>query len=152
MKTYELTYIISPEITSEEAEAFSKELESYVQSKEGNVLKQAHPTAKVLSYPIKKYASGFVGSLEFSIEADKLAEIKEKMDKDGKIIRHMLIIKEPVRERRQRAARKETAPVLEKKSAAIEEKTSIDKEEPVKHAKKVELKDIEQKLDEILGE
>lgn len=160
MKTYELTYIISPEITSEEAEAFSKELESLVQSKEGTILKQSNPIAKTLSYPIKKFASGFFGILEFSIEADKLIEIKEKMDKDGKIIRHIVIIKKPVKERRRRAERKEAEPIVEEKPITEEktetetktEESAAEKEDVIKPSKKVELKDIEQKLDELLGE
>ena len=33
MKTYELTYIVSPEITSEEADAKAKEIEFVIQNK-----------------------------------------------------------------------------------------------------------------------
>ena len=94
MKTYELTYIISPEITSEEAEAKAKEIESAIQSKEGIILKQLNPVAKTLSYPIKKRASGFFGVLEFQLEPEKLLELKEIIEKDEKIVRHMVIIKE----------------------------------------------------------
>jgi ribosomal protein S6 len=163
MKTYELTYIITPEITSEEAEAFAKEIEAFVQSKEGSVLRQVSPTAKTLSYPIKKHASGFMGVLEFSIEEEKLAEVKEKMDKDAKIVRHMIIIKKPVKEYRARRTRKKEAPALEievkKEEPAYTESFNEPKEENPAVAKetpaareKVELKDIEQKLEELLGE
>jgi ribosomal protein S6 len=42
MKTYELTYIISPEMTSEEAIAKGKEIESAITGGEGTILKQSN--------------------------------------------------------------------------------------------------------------
>ena len=152
MKTYELTYIISPEITSEEADAEAKEIESIILSKEGTVLKQLNPIAKTLSYPIKKHASGFFGIIEFQLEPEKLIELKEMLVKDGKIVRHMIIIKEPVKLRKERRTKAKPIPSFE-----IEQKTEIEpakKEKPIssREKEKVELKDIEQKLDELLGE
>lgn len=150
MKTYELTYIVSPEITSEEAEAKAKEVESAIQSREGVILKQSNPVAKTLSYPIKKRASGFFGVLEFQLEPEKLIEIKEMLEKDGKIVRHMVIIKLPQKPRKERRSKPAPAFEIEKK---IEMEPAIKEEKQVKVQKeKVELKDIEQKLDELLGE
>ncbi|MDO8623405.1 MAG: 30S ribosomal protein S6, partial [archaeon] len=63
MKPYQLTYIISPDITSEQAETESKNIESIVQDKKGVVLKSEKPSAKTLAYPIKKQSSGFFGVL-----------------------------------------------------------------------------------------
>ena len=105
MKIYELTYIISPEITSEEATAKAKEIESIVSGKEGMILKQSNPIAKTLSYPIKKRASGFFGVLEFQLEPEKLLELKEILIKDGKIVRHMVIIKEAAEMKKERRTR-----------------------------------------------
>ena len=168
MKTYELIYIVSPEITLEEAGIKAKEIESIIQGKEGTILKQSNPIAKTLSYPIKKHASGFFGVLEFQLEPEKLVELKEILVNDVKIVRHMTIIKEAAemkKERRTRGALKiKPAPgsEIEKK---IEEPASrpegyldfgVTKEEKsvkVKTVKeKVELKDIEHELDELLGE
>jgi len=155
MKTYELTYIVSPEIKLEEAEAKAKEIESIIQNKEGMILKQSNPVAITLSYPIKKRPSGFFGILEFQLEPEKLIELKETLAKDGKIVRHMVIIKEPAKPRKER--RTKTKPIL---ASEIEQKTEIEpKVNKPSFAKgfgeakeKVELKDIEQKLDELLGE
>lgn len=150
MKTYELTYIVSPEITSEEANAAAKEIESFIKSKEGAVLRQANPIAKTLSYLIKKHASGFVGVLEFQSEPEMLDELKKKIDKDRKFIRHMITIKKPMKEHKKRRTRKAAIPVFEKKETEIAQSESFAKVSDGKG--KVELKDIEQKLDEILGE
>lgn len=163
MKTYELTYIVSPEVTSEEAEAKAREIESAIQSKEGMILKHLNPVARTLSYPIKKRASGFLGALEFQLEPEKLVEFKGILEKDGKIVRHMVIIKEAAelkKERRVRGALKTKTASEDKPGFELDKKTeSKTEEEKPAFAKgsgeareKVELKDIEQKLDEILGE
>lgn len=144
MKIYELTYIISPEITLEEAEAKGKEIESAIKSKEGTILKQANPTAKTLAFPVAKRASGFFGVLEFQLESEKLIELKETVLKDDKITRQIIIIKKPVKIRKERRAKK-AEPIFEK----LEIKTEEIKPE-IKD--KVELKDIEHQLDELLGE
>jgi len=153
MKTYELTYIVSPEITSEEAEAKAKEIESAIQSREGTISKQLNPIAKTLAYPIERRASGFFGVLEFKLEPEKLLELKEIIVKDKKIVRHMVLVKEPARIRKERRTRIKPEPAF-----TIEQKTEIEsvKEEQTSTSKaeekgKVELKDIEQKLEELLG-
>ena len=158
MKTYELTYIISSEITSEEAEAKAKEIEAAISSREGTILKQSNPIAKTLSYP--KRASGFFGVLEFQLEPEKLLELKEMVSKDGKIVRHMLIIKEAQRIRKERRSR--VAPILEveqkiEEPAFTKENLDVAEEEkpagtkPTIEKEKVELKDIDQQLNELLG-
>ena len=154
MKTYELSYIVSPEIGSEEVEAKAKEIESAIQSREGVILKQQNPAPKTLAFPIGKRASGFFGVLEFQLEPEKLLEVKEIIQKDGKIIRHMVIIKEPIRikkQRRTRTAVAEAAAAIEQKPEVTVE--TIKEEVEIKEEKKekVELKDIEQKLEELLG-
>ena len=153
MKIYELTYIVSPDITSEEAEAKGKELEALIQSKEGTVVKQTNPAAKTFSYPIGKKASGFLGILEFNLASEKLLEFKTAVEKDGKIVRHMIIIKKAAELKKERRTRirPTTAPTfeIEKKAEVVE---AVKEPEIVKEKEKVELKDIEHELEEILGE
>ncbi|MDP3882459.1 MAG: 30S ribosomal protein S6 [Candidatus Staskawiczbacteria bacterium] len=156
MKTYELTYIITPEITSKEAEDKSKELETLIQGKEGVIIKHASPTAKTLAYPIGKKASGFFGVLEFQAEPENILELKESISKDDKVVRQMITIKETIKIRKER--RTKPAPVTSEQEQKTEEK-EVEKPAPAKDTlekdkekSKVELKDIEQSLDEILGE
>jgi len=150
MKTYELTYIISSEITSEEAEAAAEEINSFIKNKEGIILRSEKPVAKTLSYPIKKFGSGFFVVLEFQIEPEKLNELNEKLEKDGKILRHVVIIKNPVRiKKERRAARK---PIFSTETESAEVKNIVEEKISEDKSKKVELKEIEKKLDEILGE
>jgi len=158
MKTYELTYIVSPDITSEEAEAKGKEIELAISSREGTILKQSNPAAKTFSYPIDKKASGFMGILEFQIEPERLLEVKEIVAKDGKIVRHMVIIKQAAEFKKERRTRdaahtKPTADIeieYKKEAEPVTEEETTPAKETAKE--KVELKDIEEKLEELLGE
>lgn len=113
MKTYELTYIIAPDITIEEAEAKSKEIENAIQSKEGVILKSDKPVAKTLSYQIKKFGSGFFAILEFQSEPEVMVQIKSDIEKDGKILRHLILIKNPARKLKERRQRIKPALVVE---------------------------------------
>jgi len=154
MKTYELSYIVSPEVTGEEAETKAKEIESAIQSKEGVILKQSNPVAKTLAFPIGRRASGFLGVLEFQLEPERLIELQETIRKDGKIVRHMVIIKEIAKPQKIRRARIITPEVVV--GQKIETENDVKEESaPAKSSgatkEKVELKDIEEKLEELLG-
>lgn len=149
MKPYELTYIISSEVTTNEAESKAKNIESLIQDKEGIVLKSEKPSPKTLAYTIKKQASGFFGVLEFQLEPKYLYELKEKIQKDDKIIRHMIVINNPAKIQKERRTRKKplTPPLFVGITNGEKEKI---KEKKIN--KKVELKEIEKELDEILRE
>jgi len=153
MKKYELTYIVSPEITNEESMALAKEIESFVQSKEGVILNQINPVAKTLAYPIKKHASGFMCVLEFQSEPELLTELEDKINKNTKIVRHILAVKKPLKVRKERRTKQPIAPSLMKEEK-IENKElqDLDSHKASIEKEKIELKDIEQKLEELLGE
>ncbi|MBI2049940.1 MAG: 30S ribosomal protein S6 [Candidatus Staskawiczbacteria bacterium] len=134
MKPYELAYTISSAMADEQVLKESENIESFIQSKGGIILKSEKPYSKALAYTIKKQSSGFLGVLEFQLEPEGLEALKEKLQKNSKIIRHMIIVKNPVKIRKER--RIKVKPIIFK-----EEKTN----------KKVGLEEIEKELDEILN-
>lgn len=140
MKIYELVYLISPELESEEAGALASDINAFLQKEGGTVIRAENPIPKTLSYRIKSQEAAFQVSVEFSLDPDKLKAIEDNIRKDQRIIRHSLISKNPAKEEVRRRVRKTTisAPADEKKDEKSE--------------KKVELKDIEEKLEEILKE
>ena len=150
-------------MTSEEAEAKAKSFEAVITGKEGIIVKQLNPIAKTLSYQIKKHASGFFGVIEFQLQPEKLIELKEVVLKEQKIVRHMITIKLPLEAKKARRTRTKPESAV---NFEIEKKVEIeavkepaptessgeakeDKKETPK--KKVELKDIEKSIDELLG-
>jgi ribosomal protein S6 len=179
MKTYELTYIVSPNMTAEEAQSKAKELESKIQSKDGVILKSQKPVAKTLSYQINKFGSGFFSVLEFQIEPEAMTEIKSLLEKDIQLLRHIILVKNPAKKQKERRQRIKPVAIIEAVAEAVVkevekdaekvvefvkekiESITTEKEEKKPTAKKVksekskekaEIEDLDKKLDEILSE
>lgn len=155
MKTYELSYIISPNLKIEEATGLSSELSALIQKEGGLIMKETVPNPRTLAYQIKKQGAGFQVNLEFSLEPEKLRTVKEKITKDEKILRHMLVCKKAPRrekERKERPAKTAVFSSTLSKTAEAGAPLGTDEEKTKKSDKKVELKDIEEKLEEILKE
>jgi len=128
MKSYELTYIISPKLTESEAQKFSEEIIDWIK-KEGGILSDTHnPLKRRLAYQIKKEAEGFLASLGFYFNPEKLVNLTEKVKSETKILRSLIITKE------------------------LAKKTESPKMLETKKEEKVAIEDIEKKLEEILGE
>ncbi len=155
MKTYEVTYIISSQIPSEQVNTLSKEVESFIQSKEGVILKSdqspngGKAVAQTLAYPIKKQSSGYFVTLTFQILENKLKELKEKLEKETNILRHFIIVKKPIKELKKRRTRKPLT-TTEDKSTNIDSQIFTDASK--KKSEKIDLDKIDKKLDEILSE
>lgn len=145
MKTYEISYIISSKITSEEADKTSKEVESFIQSKEGVIFKSEKPVIKTLAYPIKKQFSGYFTLLDFQIEENKIKEIRELIGKNSNVIRYFLAAKNPIKELKRKRTRMPLS-----KMEIYGTKSAAATGEPIKETVKAE--DIDKKLEEILSE
>lgn len=178
MNAYELTYIISIKLAKEEAETIIKEVESFIEKNEGIILKRENLVAKTLSYSMKGQNSGFFNVLDFQLNPEKLNELEKKIEKEKNIIRHMVLIKKPQRKLKTRRGEKKFAFAIDSDalktnatakedfsftspftsdSIEIENKKDIEKKPADKKSansrpEKIELKNIEKKLDEILGE
>ena len=137
MKYYELAYLAAPEISDENLTALKEKVVAFVQKK-GEILGEVRPPIKrILGYPIKKRKNAFLATIYFSAPADLANDLKKMLDKEKEILRYLIIIK---REPAEAAA----PPIPEKfKKAPAEFKKT---REP-----KVELEEIEKKLEEILG-
>jgi len=97
MKSYELTYIISSQLSSYQAEATAKEIESFIKNNEGVILRSEKISVQTLAYPIKKRSSGYFADLTFQVAEDKIKELKEKLEKSNQILRHLILVKKPAR-------------------------------------------------------
>ena len=148
MKPYELTYIISSAVSSDDSETVKKELETFVQEKGGLILKSVKTVPQGLAYPIKKNSSGFFVTLEFQSEEKEIKGLKEKLEKEVKILRHFIIIKKPMKVMKERRTRK---PLMTEHKARIKtDNTEVYTTKAKKGDTKIE--DIDKKLDEILSE
>jgi ribosomal protein S6 len=129
MTLYELTYLISPELSQPEIEKLSKELDSLI-SKVGKIIKSEAPKKIRLAYPIQKKEEAFLATFEFETPPQEIETLKKEFEKESKILRFLLVKKKEI-----------------KKEFVKPKKI---KEEKLKPEKKVELKEIEEKLEKIL--
>src|SRR3989344_7918779 len=142
MKTYELTYIISSQSNQDEATQITKTVESWVQDKEGIVIKSHTSSPQTLSYLIKKTSSGFFASLQFQADQQKIKEIKTEIDKNGSILRSIIVVKKPLKIMKERRTRKPLEGFDKKASDSV-----VFKKE--QKETRVQMEDIDKKLDEI---
>jgi len=141
MKTYELTYIISSSLTGPESDELKKNLEAFITEKGGTVLKSEKTIAQPLAYLMKKQSSGYFVILTFQSAEDKIKEIKENLERNDKVLRHLVVVKKPLKEMKARRTRKPITP-----APVSETKDKVKKSEGT-----AELEEINKKLDEILS-
>jgi len=134
MKTYEITYLISPESSTEDVESLQNKIKTFIQEKGGSINKANYPTKRILAYPIKKQREAFLADLVFLLEPLELVELEKKIKAEKQILRYLIVTKKILKE-----------PLKPKEKSKEILKPKI--KEP-----KVELKEIEKKLEEILGE
>ena len=137
MKLYELTYLIKPEIDEKELEALSEKIKSLIIEKGGILGKETAAIKKKLGYQIKKKSLAYFKNLDFQLEPGKIKEIKKEIESEKNILRFIFLNK--------------VLPKIKPSTKAIPEvglKAPLAKKE--EKAKKVELKEIEKKLEEIL--
>jgi len=143
MKNYQLTYLISPDLSEKELKNLSEKIKNFIREETGTLEKITEPSKRELGYPIQKRAEGFLATLDFSLGAEKLGNLENKLKSEKQILRYLILIKKVVRERPKRIIKKEVSPRI-KKPLEITKK--------VTPPKKVELKEIDKKIEEILGE
>jgi len=134
MKLYELTYLISPELPEEELKSLQERINSLIQKEKGVLSGVKIPIKKKLAYPIKKQREAFLTDLSFYLEPDKLGSLEKELKSEKKILRYLIL------------ARPKSKIVKVRKRP-----TKVIPKIPAKE-KKVELKEIEKKLEEILRE
>jgi len=144
MKNYELTCLISPDLSEEELKNLSAKTNSFIQEETGVLEKVSEPLKKRLGYPIKGKAGAFSVSLNFSLDPEKLKNLEKKLKSENQILRYIILIKTVGKE------------VLPRKKRLFKMPQKItEPSEPAAHrpkVKKVELKEIDKKIEEILGE
>lgn len=138
MKYYELAYLISPLLTEEEAKTFHSNILSFIQKEEGILGTENILTRKLLAYPIKKQTQAHFAVLSFQMNQEKIANLDKKLKSESQVMRHLIIITKKPR-------------LISKPEGVIPISRKAEKIAPKKE-KKVELQEIEKKLEEILDE
>jgi len=136
MKHYELTYLISSEVSEEEAKSFPEKVLLLIQEAEGIIENKSFPLRRKLAYSIKKQEDAYLAVMTFQLDPEKLAGFEKKLKAEGQIIRYLLLVKKPIKV------------IKAIRRRPISEKPLLTQPQE----KKVELKEIEKKLEEILSD
>lgn len=138
MRYYELTCLISPNLSESELKSLQEKIVDFLQDEQGILVSEnpIKPIKKKLAYPIKKMNQAYLLSFDFQLNPEKLENLKRKIMAEEKILRHLILTKK--------------MPKLEAKLIKIPKKPA--KVYKKSFQPKVELKEIEKKLEEILGE
>jgi ribosomal protein S6 len=142
MKPYELTYLISAEVSEEEATTIQNKIISLIQEKEGFSIEGKPPFKRRLAYSVEGQSQAYLTVLNFQMAPEKLADLEKELKEEKRILRYLILVKPPVK--KEKAVRRPRNTAADKKG---ELRPILSEEE-----KKVELKEIEKKLDEILKE
>ena len=132
MQRYELTYLISDKIPEEEVKSLQNKITSLIQEEGGILNKENVFLKRKLAYPIKRQTQVYLTVSDFQLNPGKLADFEKKLKGIAQILRYLILIKKSPR--------------------PIKIASRIKKPKEVTEEKKVELKEIEQKLEEILNE
>ena len=127
MKLYELTYLISPGASLAEAKTLAENTADLIRKEGGIATEMRNPFRRKLAFAIKKEGEAFLASIDFYFDPEKIRELSEKIKSEGKVFRALLFKKKEFK------------------------KIELPKILEIKKEEKVDLEEIEKKLEEILG-
>jgi len=143
MKTYELNYLISNGLGAEKAQDIALKVESLLQEQNGTLTNGRKSKEIELGREINGSKKAVMFSAQFRIEPDNIIVIQQQLKKMPDIIRFMVTIKNPIKVSSKPQRR------FQKKA----EETNTTSQGGISRKKpKVELKQIEEQLEEILEE
>ncbi len=135
MKYYELSYLIPATLQEEELKTLKERIISAIQGQNGLLIEDNNFGKKRTAYLKGKERPGLLFSLNFEMNPEQLPDFEKKLQLENQILRYTVTIKKQQRLLRERPR------IM----------PSVSRETERKAQPKVEMADIEKKLEEILG-
>jgi len=146
---YELLYLVSNQFSEEELTPVKERVLGFITANGGTVTHNDDLGKKRLAYKIKQFRHGYYQLLEFDAPAEAAPKIDHQLRLASEILRHQLVKCQP-----------KTAADLEKEAAVMKKLTTIEEVKPEEapkppaaaagEEKKIELSDLDDKLNQIL--
>ncbi len=161
MNLYELTYLIKPELTSNESKSLNKDFADKLKGMDAKLYKMEQPKKINLAYRLKGFSEAYMVSIDMDVDSEKVKLIEEELKRKKEVLRHIIISKEKIEEEEdpKKANQEEESNIENKKDnkegndKSEEEDNEEEKEDESdskKEDKKVKLNEIDEKIDEIL--
>ncbi|PIP68898.1 hypothetical protein CO033_00835 [Candidatus Nomurabacteria bacterium CG_4_9_14_0_2_um_filter_32_10] len=98
-RIYEVGYLLSPSISLEEMPVIYSKLKDLVVSLGGEIISDEMPKMITLAYTMykvtqnvrNKFDTAYFGWVKFGMSADKIGELKKKLDIDSNFIRFLIL-------------------------------------------------------------
>jgi len=132
MKNYELTLIVSPEVSEGTVNDVIGKVTTQIQGEGGIISKEEVLGRRRLPSFIQKHPDGYLTLVSFSIQPEQLLSIEKTIKEEKQILRHMLLSK----------------PVKVREIPTITTKTPVAKTAGLQE--KMDIEEIDKKLEEIL--
>jgi len=143
-KKYEIAYILTPSLTNEEALIISGKLSTLVEEAQGTVRHREDPRKRRLAYHVKKQDYGYFGWITFDAAPDILSEIEKKLKTMKEVMRHLMVVGEEVPPQPLRTF------TPRPESPKVSPRPVSPESVPVTE-KKLDLEELDKRLEEILG-
>ncbi|OGZ44600.1 MAG: 30S ribosomal protein S6 [Candidatus Ryanbacteria bacterium RIFCSPHIGHO2_02_FULL_45_17b] len=141
---YEIGLLIKPELSETEASAELGNVRLEIEKQNGILERTTDPKPRKLAYPIKKISQAYFAALQFSVSPARIATIEKTISTHTNILRSLVLswTRVPV----QRVLEK---PMRTRTSETPALYSPVQTKEP---AEKFDEKELDKKLDEILGQ
>ena len=153
MRRYETIYILRPDLSEEEIEAFCQRFTKVITDHGGTVLNEDRWGVRTLAYIVKKYRKGYYVLLDYAANPDALAELERTFKMIENVIRFFSMLKEEevdleaLEEMAQKKAKKPSAPETDEKTPT-EAPAEVQPEAPIAEGGEQEAKPEESASDE----
>lgn len=144
---YELLFIVPNKFTEDESKEIAKKIKDAIIKSGGEITQSEAWGKKKLAYPIDGNINGYYSLLEFELATEHLAEIDKNLRLSNEVLRHQ-IVKKIVKTEAQIAEEKKIAAKITAKTEAKEK--AAEEKAKASDVKKMDLKDLDEKLDKIL--
>lgn len=91
MRDYELTVIVSPEVTDEDFPATVEKVTQFITQRGGEVAEVNPWGRRKLAYPISRFEEGNYFLTQFKLDPKMTAEVEKSLLLSEEILRHLLI-------------------------------------------------------------
>lgn len=142
---YELLYLISNKFSEDELNPIIETVKKLIKNEGGNITLSEDWGKRYLAYPIKGFNHGYYNLIEFDIDGEKISKINRELTLKAEILRHQIVIKKVKTIEEIEKDKK----IAEKIAAKTISEEGMEKAK-VKDMTKVDLKDLDEKLDKIL--
>lgn len=148
MRFYELTYLLSSDIQKDDLKNLSDKINSFIIQENGLIKQTTEARLQKLAYQIKKKAGAYLLSINFTLNPESLEKIEKKLKEEGQILRYIILTKDSPEKIAQRSRTR-----FPLRSRASQEKiTPRVSTSKIGESQKIELKEIDKKIEEILNQ